>query len=402
MSLGAGSQGCLRHVKWAYLFLDRTLARQSVLCRALYWICSAVLLTATLSAQQPDAALQRAITLHQSGDLDGAIRAYREYLAVDPDSVQAHSNLGAVLARAGRYDEAIAEYDTGLRKSPDNPALLLNLGLAYYKMGRHADAAARFERAVSVSPQFKEQVTLLLAACYNNLGRYKEAAALLAPIEKDKAGDPGFDYLFGTALIGDGQTAGAAAVIKRILSHGDSAEAYLLRGTLELTAHDRDPARADLEKAIALNPRLPGANARLGELLLALGDAERARTVFVQELVLDPDEFTSNLNLGVLAKQDQAYTESRRYLARALKSRPNDPGVRYQIANVDLATGSLDPARVALEALIAETPDFAEAHATLATVYYRQHRSADGDRERALSQKLMDQRDALATGSKPR
>jgi tetratricopeptide (TPR) repeat protein len=56
------------------------------------------------------------------GDLDGAIRAYRDYLAVEPDSVQARSNLGAALARAGRYDEAIAEYDRALQKSPDNPA----------------------------------------------------------------------------------------------------------------------------------------------------------------------------------------------------------------------------------------------------------------------------------------
>ena len=55
-----------------------------------------------------------------------------------------------------------------------------------------------------------------------------------------------------------------------------------------------------------------------------------------------------------------------------------------------------------MEALIAESPDFAEAHATLATVYYRLHRSADGDRERALSQKLMDQRDAILTGGRPR
>src|SRR5580704_12898673 len=104
------------------------------------------LLASTLLAQQPannsDALLQRAVTLHQAGDLDGAIRAYREFLAVDPDSVKARSNLGAALARAGRYDEAIAEYNLGLQKSPDNPALLMNLGLAYYKTGRHAEAAA--------------------------------------------------------------------------------------------------------------------------------------------------------------------------------------------------------------------------------------------------------------------
>ena len=364
------------------------------------------LLASALCGQQPaagsDAVLQHAIALHQAGELDDAIRAYREYLAAEPDSLQARSNLGAALARASRYDEAIAEYTLGLRKSPDNPALLLNLGLAYYKTGRHAEAAARFERAVSLSPQFKEQVTLLLAVCYNSLGRYKEAVALLAPLEKDKAGDPGFDYLYGTALIGDGREAAGTAVIDRILSRGDSAEAHLLRGTLELSAHDRDRARADLEKAVALNPRLSGAHARLGELLLAEGDSERARAVFAQELALDPDEFTSNLNMGVLAKQDQRYAEARRYLDRALRMRPNDPGVRYQMAHVDLATGNPERARQALEALIEESPDFAEAHATLATVCYRLNRSADGDRERALSQKLMDRRDDLPAGTKPR
>jgi tetratricopeptide (TPR) repeat protein len=364
------------------------------------------LYASTLCAQEPTAnpgaLLQRAITLHKAGDLDGAIGAYREYLAMEPDSVQARSNLGAALAGAGRYDEAITEYTAALQRSPDNPALLLNSGLAYFKTGRHAEAAARFERAVSLSPQFKEQVTLLLAACYNNLGRYKEAVALLTPLEKDKASDPGFDFLYGTALIGCGDGVSGAAVINRILSHGDSAEAYLLRGTLELSAHERDSARPDLEKAVALNPRLSGAHARLGELLLSQGESEQARAVFAQELALDPEEFTSNLNMGVLAKQDQDYAAAVRYFERALKTRPNDPGIRYQMANVDLATGNLDQARKAMEALIAESADFAEAHATLATVYYRQHRSTDGDRERAISQKLMDQRDAVLTGGRPR
>jgi Tfp pilus assembly protein PilF len=72
------------------------------------------------------------------------------------------------------------------------------------------------------------------------------------------------------------------------------------------------------------------------------------------------------------------------------------------MANLDLATGNPEQARQALETLISESPDFAEAHATLATVYYRLGRGADGDRERAVSQKLMDERDALQTGAKPR
>lgn len=359
-------------------------------------------LGAQLPAAGSDALLQHAIALQQAGDLDGAIKEYREYLAAQPDSLQARSNLGATLARAGRYEEAIAEYDAGLRSSPDSPVLLLNLGLAYYKTGRYGEAAARFERALTLAPQFQQQATLLLAVCYNSLGRFKEAVAVLAPLEQEKAGDLGFDYAYGAALIGDGQQAAGAAVIDRILSHGDSAEAYLLRGTLELSAHERDKARVDLEKAVALNTRLPGAHARLGELLLAEGESERARAAFAQELALDPDEFTSNLNMGVLAKEDQIYADARRYLEHALKTRPNDPGVRYQIATVDLATGNLEKAQQSLEVLIRESPQFAEAHATLATVYYRLDRHTDGDRERAASQELMEQRDAAEAGIRRR
>ena len=333
---------------------------------------------------------------------EDAIRGYRQYLEAHPDSVEARSNLGAALARAGQYEEAIAEYDRALLKNPDNPVLLLNLGLAYYKTGRPAEAAARFERAAALAPQFKEQVVLLLSSCYNSLGKYKEAIALLAPLEKDKSDDQAFDYLYGTALIGDGQNARGAAIIDRILSRGESAEARLLQGTLKLGAHDYDGALAEIEKAIALNDRLPGAHARLGELSMAKGENDRARAAFGQELAMDPDEFVSNLNMGVLAKQDQDYAAARRYFDRALRARPNDAGVRYQMANVDLATGNADQARRALEALIGESPDFAEAHATLATVYYRMDRRSDGDRERALAQKLMDQRDAAEAGVKPR
>ena len=337
-----------------------------------------------------------------ASDVESAIARYHEYLEAHPDSVEARSNLGAALARAGRYDEAIAEYDRALARSPDNPALLLNLGLAYYKTGRPAEAAIRFERAASLAPQFKDQVTLLLASCYNSLGKYKQSIALLAPLEQDKAADQAFDYLYGTALIGDGQNASGAAVIDRILSRGDSAEALLLRGTLKMRANDHDGALADVEKAIALNGRLPGAHARLGEIEFGTGEIERARTAFAQELALNPDDFVSNLDMGVLAKQDQDYVEARRYFERALKMRPNDPGVRFQIANVDLATGNPDLARKTLEALIAESPDFAEAHASLAAVYYRLGRTADGEREHAIAKKLIDQRETTQTGDRPR
>jgi tetratricopeptide (TPR) repeat protein len=367
-----------------------------------YALLFLVLSAPVLSAQQQGAdeeLLQRAIVLHQSGDLENAIRAYREYLVVRPGSIEARSNLGAVLARTGRYEEAIAEYGLALAMYPQNAAILLNLGLAYYKTGRAADAAARFEQAASLAPQFKDQAMLLLASCYNSLGQYKKAIAALAPLENEKSVDQAFNYLYGTALIGDGESARGAVIINRILSRGDSAEARLLLGTTKLQAHDHEGALADLEKAIALNDRLPGAHARLGELLLAMGEIARAAAAFRQEIALDPTDFVSNLNMGVLAKQDQEYADARLYLERALKSRPGDPGVRYQLALLDLATSGLNQARKTLETLIGEWPGFAEVHGTLATVYYRLDRTADGDRERAIAQKLNDERQAAQRGA---
>jgi len=49
-----------------------------------------------------------------------------------------------------------------------------------------------------------------------------------------------------------------------------------------------------------------------------------------------------------------------------------------------------------LEAIVAEAPAFLEAHVALATAYYRQQRKADGDRERAVVERLTEEKDARA------
>jgi tetratricopeptide (TPR) repeat protein len=65
--------------------------------------------------------------------------------------------------------------------------------------------------------------------------------------------------------------------------------------------------------------------------------------------------------------------------------RPGDPGALYQRASIHAQQGRTEQARGELEQLVRDFPAFAEAHATLATVYYRLKRTADGDRERALA-----------------
>jgi tetratricopeptide (TPR) repeat protein len=341
--------------------------------------------------------LQHAITLHQSGDFDGAIGEYREYLREQPKSLQARSNLGAALAHVGRYDEAIEEYNQALLIQPKNPSVLLNLALAYYKTARIPEAAQRLEFVNTLAPG-NLQVSLLLADCDLRLGENKKVIAVLTPYDKPDNKDQAVSYLLGMALIRDNQPDRGSVFIDRILKAGDSAEAHLLMGTTKMTAFDYAGALPDLKKATEMNATLPEAHAYYGQALLSTGDPAGAAVEFRAELKLNPADFLANLEMGVLAKQDQNYAEASQYFETALRSRPGDPGVRYQIATVHLATGKIDSARAELESLTKESPQFTEAHVSLATVYYRLKRKEDGDRERAIVQKLTAEQQAKQPG----
>jgi tetratricopeptide (TPR) repeat protein len=360
-------------------------------------------MSAGLALAQPAAEkqLQQAIALHQSGDFEGAIREYREYLKARPDSMPAHSNLGAALAHVGRYEEAIEEYRAALKGDPRNAPVMLNLGLTYYKTDRIPEAAQRLE-AVAALGKPSSQATLLLADCYLRMGEYQKAIGLLSPLEKDNAADPGFNYLFGSALIRGGQPDRGGVLIDRILRNGDSAEARLLLGTTKLFALDYAGAVPDLKRAVELNPKLPGVHSYYGQALLSTGDPAGAGVEFRAELEQNPTDFMANLQLGVLAKEDQNYAESSHYFDRALKCRPGDPGVRYQVATIALAQDKVEDARVALETLTKESPNFTEAHVSLATVYYRLKRKPEGDRERAIVQKLLAEQQAKQPGANPK
>jgi tetratricopeptide (TPR) repeat protein len=142
-----------------------------------------------------------------------------------------------------------------------------------------------------------------------------------------------------------------------------------------------------------LNPKLPDIYAFLGLAHKESGDLQAARADFQKELQQNPNEFESNLNLAVLLKEDQDYDRARKLLERALRVRPGNAAALYQLAAIDLAAGKLDQARAGLEHIISKEPEFLEAHISLAQVYYRLKRKQDGDREKALVQKLTAERD---------
>jgi tetratricopeptide (TPR) repeat protein len=244
-----------------------------------------------------------------------------------------------------------------------------------------------------------KQAALLLADCRLRLGQNKEVITVLEPLEKSNPDDLAIVYMLGTALVRDEQLGRGQVLIDRILRNGDSAEARLLLGTTKMMANDYAGARNDLQRAAEINPKLPDVFSYYGTALLRTGDTEGAAGAFRRELETNPNDFTSNLQLGALLRQDQEMEKALVHFERAASLRPGDPAVRFQIASVHLAQGKVDQARLELEQLVKDTPQFSEAHVALATVYYRLKRKADGDRERIIVRQLEAERQAKEPGA---
>jgi tetratricopeptide (TPR) repeat protein len=347
--------------------------------------------TAQGRAADVETAFEEATRLHQSGDLEGAIRGYQAILAKNPERGDVRSNLGAAYARLGRYEEAIDQYKQALARDQRNQTIRYNLALAYYKAALFTEAAGELTPILASIPADRPErmsTTLLLADCQTRLGEYKKVIELLAPLESTYGKDRAFAYLLGSALISDNQVEKGQVLIDRVFRGEDSAEARLLIGSILLLADDKHGAIKEFERAIELNPKLPGLQSSYGRALMRLGDSESAVKAFKRELVDNPNDFDANLFLGILLKRDKELDEAAAPLARAARLRPRDSYARYHLGALYAAQGKPAEAQKLLEAVARDYPDFAEARVLLASVYYRLNRKADGDRERAAVQKL--------------
>jgi tetratricopeptide (TPR) repeat protein len=345
----------------------------------------------------PQDLLKEAVALHQQGKLDEAIHDYYLFLDRFPSSNGVRSNLGAALVGVGKYKEAIEQYRLALSEKPD-PDVRLNLALAYYKSAQYSDAVRELTAVHKERPD-NAKATMLLADCKLRQGENQQVIELLSPLRTSNPDDLGIAYLLGTALVRDNQISQGQLVIGPILNRGDSAEARLLMGATRFAAHEFAPAVADFAKAVELNPDLPLAWSYYGLALFSMGEMSKSKTAFLKALEEDPNDFDANLHVGTMFRLDQEFGQALPYLQRAAAVRPSDVATEYQLALLKLAENKTEQAREQLESVVKAAPSFTEAHVSLATVYYREKRKDDGDRERAIVQKLNADRQAQTPGA---
>ena len=341
----------------------------------------------------------RAVSRHQSGDLEGAVRAYEEAIRLGADGPAVRSNLGAALAGLGRVDEAIEAYRRALAVEGANVAIRRNLALAYYKSGRMAEAAGEAEVVLGAQPE-SESARLLLADCLFRLGQNARVIELVRPLAERTSPDRAASYLLGMALLAEGRSAEAQPAIDRVL-RDDSPEAHVLLGMMYMKDKDCRRALAEIGRAREANPRLPLVNFVTGQCLMedAQSDWAGAMEAFRRELEIDPNHFESNLLLGNLLRDGARHAEALAYLERAARLRPDDLRGRFSLGAAYVALGRTEEALPLLEQVATAAPDHLETQMQLAIVYHRLGRAADEARARAAVGRLQSEAENRFFGS---
>lgn len=339
----------------------------------------------------PEQLFRDAVAAQQRGDDATAIRKYQELLKLRPDVVEARANLGAALAREGRFDEAIEQYRAALAKEASSVPLRMNLALAYYKKGSYQEAAGEIEKVRRSAPG-DARVATLLADCYVHLNREADAVEVLKPVEAAHPDDLGMAWILGSALIRTGKLREGLNLVDKVARGGSSAEAYLLAGQTALKLNEFERARDYADAALRLNPKLPGVQTLRGMVLPYLGDDQGAIEALKAALAADPNDYDAQLNLGAVLQTQRDLPGARPHLERALQLRPDAPMARYEMARLERAEGKLDDAIRDFEKVTRDDPAWAQPHLELSALYYRANRQADGDKERALYEKLSEKK----------
>ena len=93
-----------------------------------------------------------AIIKANSGDVDSALKLFKEATLISPKNAMTHFNFGRALDDAGRPDEAKESYHLSLRIDPNRVDVHINLGSLLIDTGDFDGAANHLEKAIKIEP----------------------------------------------------------------------------------------------------------------------------------------------------------------------------------------------------------------------------------------------------------
>lgn len=201
-----------------------------------------------------------------------------------PDDLLAYLNLVTLLCDLGKLVDAVDVADKAVSAFPGNAEVLVVRGAAHTLVGEIAGAQADFEAAIKASPHYGPPRFFLAISQYK-AGKYAGARDEISHALRAGVNDADLYYLLAevTLRLDPGNTESALAELNRAIAiNPRQVQALSLRGKLRLQQHDLKDAVHDLELAHGIDPASASAAYNLARAYFALGKAKEANALSEQ------------------------------------------------------------------------------------------------------------------------
>lgn len=342
---------------------------------------------------------QRAMALHQQGQLVQAQALYEDVLTVQPEHADCLHLLGLIALQDKDYQRAAHLIEKAFQSNPANAGYFVNHGIALKELGQLEAAITSYDRAIALVPNY--------AAAYYSRGNaqkslhqldaaiasYDKALALqptdvLAHINRgmtlevlkqwdaaiasyDKAlalapNLPDAHYNRGNALKGLGQRDAAIVSYKAAIAlKSNYAEAYTNLAVAHQELNHWDAALASCDTAIALQPSYAAAHVNRGLALHALHQWDAALSSYETAITLQPDYVNAFCNRGITLLSMGKADEAEQCYRQALAINPQFEQAHHNLALSLQTRGEIALAMQSYRAALACNSDRADSHTGL-------------------------------------
>ena len=308
---------------------------------------------------------------------------FQAILRLDPNNAEAHANLGLIAFAGANYETAARELQAALKIHPTLWNAEAFLGMSEMHLGATDEATRSLEDAFAHLEDKKLRVrtgTMLIQLDYEQ-GKLDDALNVATDLEKLAPDDP--DVLY---IVYRTHSALAARALSTLAKVGPNS-ARLHEVLAESHASDGDfvGAISEYEKALAIDPALPGVHFELGEAILRnkVDEDSRARAEqqFAAALAENPYDAHSEYELGEIAFLRSRWQDALQHYARAAQMQPTLVDAQVALGKVLAQLGQPQEAIKHLLEAVRLDPDNASAHYRLAQVYRTLKRDDDARRE---------------------
>jgi len=319
------------------------------------------------------AQLSRAVCeLNRSAPTVAGVERCREAadraLALAPNRPEGHLAKGIYLRTIRKdYAASLEEFAAGLRVAPNHAALLTASAATERSLGRWADGLAHLQQARRIDPR-SVGTARSLAYAYHEQHRYAEAIAEFDRALAMAPSNLGLVQGKAAAYLGQGDLAGARAVIAAALQHLDTmsvvARFAIFQEMMWVLPDDIRPRVTRLRLSDFDNDRGMWA-LKVGGTYRLMGDSARARAygdssrmAFEERLRLFPDDAQLTELLGralaLAGRRAEAVRAGERSLALRETSLDavNGPYYKYQVARILIQAGQNERALDLIEPLM--------------------------------------------------